>query len=184
MTPVQYQSISDLYALLSRLWLREVDQPLLNRMLDSQIAETLSVTQSSCDDDSIEALAVEYCRLFIGPKNHLPPFQSVWQTGQLQSEVTDSVRSFAEAVGIAETPNQEMPDHLGRQLEVMSQITKQLGNFESDEMKELATEYFRRHLTWPKKLLAAAERQSKSDFYRAMIGLTSEVLSSETEYWL
>lgn len=184
MTPVQYQSISDLYALLSRLWLREVDQQLLMRMLDSPVSQTLSVTEFSCDDDSIEALAVEYCQLFIGPKNHLPPFQSVWQTGQLQSEITDSVRSFAEAVGLPETPDQEMPDHLGRQLEVMSQITKHLGNFDSDEMKELATEYFRRHLTWPKKLLAAAGQRSESDFYNAMIGLTSEVLSSETEYWL
>ena len=186
MTPQQYQSISDLYSLLARLWVSEVDQELLRAIQGSPIADALQITPDfAADSGAIDQLAVQYCELFIGPRNHLPPYQSVWQEGQLQSQTSDSVRSFAAAIGQNEFPSDTMPDHLGVQLRIMSRITAMLSNDgdNDSELPKVASEFFARHLTWPDRLLAAAQKKAQSGFYQAMTKLTGDLLESEREYW-
>lgn len=187
MTPQQYQSISDLYSLLARLWINEVDKDLLLSIQDSPLAETLQIPNDfAADTVAIDQLAVEYCELFIGPREHLPPYQSVWQEGQLQSHITDSVRSFADAIGQRELPNDAMPDHLGVQLWIMSKITALLStNTDSkNELPNVAAEFFARHLTWPARLLNAAQSKATSGFYQAITKLTADLLESEKEHWV
>ncbi|NND99922.1 MAG: molecular chaperone TorD family protein [Pirellulaceae bacterium] len=183
----QYESLSNVYALLSRLWLTEVDADFLNAVIASPIAQTLNVTPDlAADPESIEQLATEYCRLFIGPVNHLPPFQSVWQQGQLQSSVTDSVKSFAQAIGFSDLADSTtLPDHLGIQLQIMSEIIRLFATEAEPprEYNELAQEFFHRHLTWPTSFLQTASARTDSDFYKAVIQLTTDLLESEQANW-
>ncbi len=84
--------------LLASVFAREPDQPLLDQLIarrdeltDALGSDPLNDLASDNADDTIEALAVEYCRLFIGPKGHLAPVESiVLGEGQLWGPSTES----------------------------------------------------------------------------------------------
>ena len=135
---------------------------------------------------AIEQLEVDYCQIFVGPKNHLPPFQSVWQTGQLSGKPIDSMRQLVDISGydIDNSPTGTMLDHLGLQLDVMGHILAQLAmsSPESDrwtDISRLANHFFATHLQWPKKLVATASTRATTDFYRSAILMTGGFLNSE-----
>lgn len=186
--PLELRSISNVYALLARLWLREVDQTFaaqLNQPPLLDAFESIGGLVPSCGE--LDNLAVQYCRWFIGPKDHLPPLQSVWHNGQLQSETTDSIRSFAAVLGYqtSDTNAGGMPDHLGIQLDIMAQAIRLAADCErSVEAREATAEFFRRHLTWPNELFERALQRNDSAFYRAIVGVTKEFLVSEHDVWI
>src|SRR5687767_950675 len=72
------------YLLLSRLYEREVDHQLWQALLDGElreVGETLGfklLSTAKPVDEVLEALAVDYCQLFIGPGGHRPAYQSIW----------------------------------------------------------------------------------------------------------
>ena len=187
-------ALSGIYGLLARLWIREVDAPLLVELSESPLRESFAqvdgVLPDPPFDQAAEILAVEFCQLFIGPTNHLPPFQSVWQTGQFQSQSSTSMKDFVEAVGydLGDGYKAIPLDHLGIQLDVMSHIARQCslaGHLEpqANQQREVLHAFFTRHLTWPTRLLDVAKSRAQSDFYRAMIGMTASFLQSEQDAW-
>ena len=95
------ESVATVYSLLARLWMQEVDAPLLKGMAEEPLLSALSQLGLSLPNESLEQLATEYCALFIGPKNALLPMQSVWQKTQLDSQSASSVAKFAELIGYA-----------------------------------------------------------------------------------
>ncbi|MGB7347582.1 MAG: molecular chaperone TorD family protein [Pirellulaceae bacterium] len=186
MSPQQHESIANVYGLLGQLWLQEVDETLLQTLCETSLGESLGISN---DNDSIDQLAVDYCALFVGPKNHLPPYQSVWQTGQLQSETSASVRAFDDALtGGAIIGQDAMADHLGWQLRFMSQLYQQLSCADdvatTEALAQMGNAFFGQHLMWPKQLLVRARAQAQTQFFRSMIGLTGDLLSSEQDFWI
>lgn len=173
---------SGVYALLSRIWLREIDVSFIEQLRDTPLGEAFrSAGGIVPPTEDIDELAAEYCRLFIGPKNHLPPFQSVWAQGTLQSEITNSVQTFADALRYQHDANDgsAMSDHLGMQLGIMSHALRLLGEAPTDEARmELVDEFYRRHLTWPYKLFASAKERCELEFYTSMIEMTESFLLS------
>jgi len=185
-------SVSGVYGLLARLWIHEVNAPLLVELSKPSFRELFAqvggVLPDPPFDHVAEQLAVEFCQLFIGPKDHLPPFQSIWQTGQFQSQAATSMRDFVETVGydLGDASNAIPLDHLGIQLDVMSHIARQCslaGDSEpqASHLREVFQSFFMRHLTWPSQLLNVAKNRAQSDFYRAMIGITASFLHSEQD---
>ena len=185
MTPDEHQSIANVYELLSRLWLREVDVELLDAIVASPLADELNVNaERASQTDLLNELATQYCALFIGPKDHLPPYQSVWQTGQLQSETTDSVRAYTEALRAADLIGQsEMADHLGHQMLVMSEIHRRLAKTDDNNLRDLGHEFFRTHLNWASPLIQAANDRTCSNFYQKVVALSGELLAAELISW-
>lgn len=178
------------YHLLARLWLREVDRSLLRELGSPSLRDSFLGAGGSlpvCDDiRTIEELEIDFCRLFVGPKNHLPPFQSVWQSGQFQSATTASMRSFIELVGypIDRLPSGMMADHFGVQLDVMGHILQQFSTWRSDpdgleQVLELANAFFTGHLLWAAELLSATLGRAATEFYRSSALLTRDFLNSE-----
>ena len=165
-------ALSGVYRLLGRLWLREVDQPLLNELASPPFASEFSTNGAN---ESLQDLSIDYCQLFIGPKDHLPPYQSVWQTGQFQSSTVVSMTDFVEVVGY-QPPDDAMFDHLGIQLDVMAHICSTSTATETTEIFEA---FFMRHLTWPTEFLQKAQTRAQTDFYRSVIRLTGEFLQSQ-----
>ena len=168
-----------MYRLLGRFWLREVDRELLRALRSPPLREAFTdaggVLPAGDDDGTIEQLAIDYCRLFIGPTGHLPPYQSVWQGGQLQGTTAASMARFIDVVryDTGRLPRGMMLDHLGVQLDVMGHILSQLttGQIEKD-LSALAATFFRTHLTWTADFLNIAPQRATTDFYRSTLALT------------
>ena len=179
---------SGLYRLLARLWLREVDTPLLERLSDGLLAEAFlaagGVLPAVVTGETVESLAVDYCQLFLGPSRHCPPYQSVWESGQFEGEAGTSVREFAEVVRY--DPEVALPggmvDHLGVQLDLMGHLLA--GEVEAEEgvVEEVAAAFYSAHLTWPKPLLATAQERAQTSFYRSMLALTGAFLETESRH--
>ena len=183
---------SGVYRLLGRLWLREIDQASLRELgtppLRDLFIQAGGILPASDDRDTVEQLAIDYCQLFVGPTAHLPPFQSVWESGQFQSGLTTSVQTFVEitAYPAESLPSGSMLDHLGIQLDVMGHIlalrSLDAVDEETDsEILELANAFLTRHLRWAGDLLKAAAGRATTEFYRSTIQLTRDFLNIETQ---
>ena len=185
-------SRSGLYHLLSRLWIREVDEKLLRQLLSSPLCESFTeaggiLPTSQNVSESVEQLAIEYCRLFVGPTDHLPPYQSVWQEGQFQGSMIGSMENFCAALGYDTSllGGSIMKDHLGIQLDVMGHILDLVSQrTHEDEFQHsllvFAQTFYQTHLTWATKLFDAASQKTTTDFYRSVVLLTQHFLASET----
>lgn len=181
---------SNVYALLGRLWVAEVDRVILRELKEPRFASDFTLVDNENEDAVVETLAAEYCALFIGPKNHFPPMQSVWQEGQLDSEITNSVKEFADAINYKPAksyPGTQM-DHLGIEMELMGRIVECIGRQKEDESHcqdthEFAGEFFRRHLTWTGRLFSTAIAHSDSVFYKSLLQTTRDFLQTQSEMW-
>ncbi|MCA9247377.1 MAG: molecular chaperone TorD family protein [Planctomycetales bacterium] len=180
-----------LYALLSRLWLREPDQALLELLQHGDVAEACQAVapelvaaagQATCDD-----LAVDFCRIWLGPTDHLPPFQSVWEGGQFGGQAATSMQPYLAMSGY--TPplefNTSMLDHLGVQLDWMRHWLEQFQGAQPEGAPEdfpatVQRAFFRKHLSWPHALLAQSESRADTSFYRAVVRLTRDFLARES----
>ena len=183
---------SSMYRLLGRIWLREIDRDFLSQLCSSPLREAFITAGGKLPaDDSgaaVEPLAIDYCQLFIGPSNHLPPYQSVWQAGQFNGKPTDSMRKFIDGCGydVTSLPRGVMLDHFGVQLGVMGHVLSKGAalkphSAEATVARDVAIHFFHAHLRWAPPLLEAAAVRAGSDFYRSTISLTEDFLRSEVE---
>ena len=181
---------STTYQLLARLWLREVDADLLRRLRGSPLREAFTAAGGVLPLGDgvvvIDELAVDYCQLFLGPSNHLPPVQSVWQAGQFHGTPIDSMRQFMDVCGYDASglPSGTMLDHLGVQLDMMGHILRHVTEQSSttdgrDDVADVANSFFATHLRWPADFLESAGRQAVTDFYRSVVSMTAAFLTSE-----
>jgi TorA maturation chaperone TorD len=186
-------ALADLYRLLSRLWIREVDGTLLARLSASPLREAIGKAggrpPTGDSAEVLEELQVDYCRLFIGPRDHLPPLQSVWQIGQLQGPLVVSMSAFVALLeaDAAEDADRPFIDHLGFQLEVMGRIVQRMATAteprQRDVLRDVARTFYLRHLSWPGPLLDAAERRAETAFYAGLMRMTRDLLQSEHAFW-
>ena len=171
------------YALFARLWMREVDEAFRREMFREPLAPALERVGLFLPMESNEELAIEYCRLFIGPKNALLPMQSVWQKTQLESQLATSVEKFAELIGYV-LPASSFWDHLGVQLDLMSHLVRAKASENQAEngfevAGEVADVFFRRHLSWAAPLLLATSQRAQVPLYRSLAQATQQFLRLE-----
>lgn len=173
--------LGQVYRLLARIWLRELDAPTLTALSSPPLRAAYEaaggIAPPASDPTTQDELAAEYCRLFVGPKQHLPPHQSVWQSGQFEGEATVSMRRWCEILGYGgavEEGGGLMPDHLGVQLDVLGYLLQQSAARPGDaaELKELMGAFRTAHLRWPKPLFAAVESRQPHPFYRGLVAVT------------
>jgi TorA maturation chaperone TorD len=137
-TEAQYRS--DIYGLLAALFRREITPDLLKQVKDSQFlgilpgqgAGDLEGFWQGDDDAVIEALAVEYARLFLGPGKHISPHESIHHTrpdgdwGRLWGGSTVEVKKFIESTGLSFAKEYKgLPDHIAAEFELMQALTRQ-----------------------------------------------------------
>ncbi|MGZ0163449.1 MAG: TorD/DmsD family molecular chaperone [Planctomycetales bacterium] len=177
---------TSVYRLLARLWAEEP-----GGLLAELAAEPLSSAWQQLggvipDHESEEVrstLDEDYCRLFVGPKEHLPPIQSVWEGGELDTAVTTSLREFDSIIGF------ELPwsfavidDHLGNELWAMGQILSKTDGLPPDQVSvadDLARVFFTGHLSWAERLLDAVVSRESVQFYGTLATITQQFLSDE-----
>ena len=174
------------YQLLARLWAEEPGtllEQLRSEPLSSAWEQLGGFVPEQDSDGTYSSLDEDYCRLFVGPKEHLPPIQSVWVSGELDTGVTSSLREFNTVVGFEEPWNFAIiPDHLGNELWAMSQILRKSDGLAADDRAaahDLASQFFRGHLNWTDRLLAAVIDREGDQFYGTVASVTHEFLRDE-----
>ena len=183
---------ANVYRLLARLWMREVDLPLLQALTTTTLRDTFvgagGALPDAINQATVDELAIDYCRLLIGPTGHLPPYQSVWQSGQLQSQTVTSMQTFIEITGYQPTTESSLtlPDHLALQLDLASHIAEQFQHADRNTpdfatLDDLRRTYFATHLQWPSEFLQAVASRSGTAFYRSLASLTASFLQQEAE---
>ena len=187
-----FEAISCVYRLLSRLLIAEVDIDFLGShpsSLRESFAQIGGWLPTSVDAQTIEELSGDYCQLFVGPSGHFPPYQSVWQDGQFQGDSTVSMEKYCKIArftpsGIAE---RLMLDHLGIQMKLMGHILEQISTVGSPTDRESIVEFAgcfsNAHLQWPEPMLRSAEEASQTLFYQSNLKLIRRFLGSEAEFW-
>lgn len=177
---------ASVYQLLARLWAEEPGD-LLTELAAEPLAAAWRQIGGCVPDHSSEIvrslLDEEYCRLFIGPKGHLPPIQSVWASGELDTGVTASLREFDSIIGFDEPWEFSIiPDHLGNELWAMSQILLKSSGLRTDELavaEDLAGQFFSGHLNWSGDFLNAVIEREGDRFYGTLSTVTQRFLNDE-----
>ena len=181
-------AVAGTYRLLSRLWLREVDQELAHTLNAEPLRSAYLGVGGALPPTKpapLECLAQDFCQLFLGPSNHLPAVQSVWCAGIFQSKAVDSMQSFLQILRLEN--RHPIVDHLGFQLYVMSVAVQYVATARPGanlETTEVAGAFFTNHLSWPSQLIESAHDQAKSGFYASVMDVTANFLCQESEHWV
>jgi len=176
---------SAVYGLLGRLWVREIDEVTCQQLVSGELGELLKGfggALGTLDPANLDELSVDYCRSFIGPREHVSLLQSVATGGLLNGPPVDSMRDYLQYVNVPQTERQ-MLDHFGFQLLVMSAILA--FEVEGEELEQirrgLASSFFRDHIMWARQLFERASQRAGTEFYRSMIELTHDFIESELD---
>jgi TorA maturation chaperone TorD len=170
------------YGLLGRLWLTEVDQSFLD-MLDSDADFQQAIMAVGCDlselvDKStvLARLAEDFCQLFLGPTNHLPPYQSVWIDGHFAGQHSVEMRKWCDIANVNVNLATIEADQLGVQLTVMARIVEA-------EQHDAEEHFFRHHLSWTRPLTKLAADHASTTFYGSIAKVTAGYLESEAKHF-
>jgi len=166
--------------LLGRLWLQEVTAETIEAMqaesFRADYEELGGFIPANADASTVEALAIEYCELLIGPRDQISPVQSVWTDNQLQSETSSSMHRFFEL--LPSFKNREgLPDHIGVQLEFVGDLLTQ----PDSAVAEILTLFIEKHLRWTQGLLDEVVRRTHSEFYRGLAVVTAALIQVLSE---
>ena len=156
--------------LFASVFAREVDEDLLREIAARRPALEEALGSDPLSDlppgevsARIETLAVEYCRLFIGPRGHMPPVESIARgEGCFWGPATGAVVSFYRLSGVRPSEQQRMlPDHVSMELDCLATLEEQ---DRTDEARAFAHEHL---LQWLPQLSRHVEERAALAFYPA-----------------
>lgn len=163
----------DVYALASRLLAREVDAPLHRRLVDAGLAEP---------QDTVEDLAVEYCRLFVGPGPVCLPYASAQRgallRGRPEQRFLDFLARHDLDVVLDQETNLLARDHLAVELAVLAHLYSRA--LDAPEVWDLLRTLLAEHLLpWGLELAEVLAGTARHDPYRTLGALLAQLLRAE-----
>lgn len=197
------KSRSEVYGLLTAVFrvgpteafIKELRSPRLSGVFSDMDVELGEAFYSDPEFDVVEALVLEFTRLFIGPGPHISAHESIFtvvdsSSGGLWGTKTVEVKKFIEATGLNYEPQfTGLPDHISVELEFMQKMTE----WESEKwMQEdrKSAEYclsaqrmfLEQHLLcWVSKFCDEIMDQAELPFYKAMAELTENYMAFERQ---
>lgn len=159
--------------------------------IDPALAAQVEPLGAAFDADDLQALRVDYTRLFLGPEGALAhPYGSVWlgDTQSLVQESTLAVGALYEAHGFALADDfSDLPDHVAVELEFLyTQLFREAVARRDGQTEQLiAARAARRALLdahlgrWMPPFAAAIERGAGTTFYRALAGTARAFIAGE-----
>ena len=164
--------------LLGSCWMKEMTHeslsalgsdgsPELREALKKLEWEIPEPTDSDARDGVIEELAIDYCRLLIGPKGHLSPVESVWVTDQFQSETVSAMQAFFDLLPGYQPPI-SLHDHIGVQLDYAGNLLIAAGKSGEPEAFDPVLAFCGSRLGWIDGLLRGISSLAQTDFYRGL----------------
>jgi len=191
---------STIYGFISALFLKEPTPEVIKKIREKKaifkdFSLELGVEMGDKGEKELaEELAVEYTRLLIGPKDHIPPYESVHaaEGGSLWGDSTVKVSKFYKRCGYELAPEHSIPDHIGIELELMQHLVeKERESLRRGDPKlasryaVLQKEFLENHLlNWAPGFCKKIEKAAEHPFYIGIARLTREFLSAEFEgFW-
>lgn len=166
----------ELYLLVARLFRDEVDAPLYRQLLATQSAALPWLEPALTElpeARALEALAVEYCRLFIGPNPVCPPFASVARGEALlggRARATLDELLAAHDLAIDADARIASPDHIAVVYALLAELS------DRDAIRECLR---RLVLPWVPQWLATLERETARTLFRTLARLATALIEEE-----
>jgi len=195
-----FQKRAGLYNLLSRLYEREVDEPLLEQILSiSQSAgngnmlppDFAAQAASNGAEQTTQELAAEFTALFIGGRRNrrVFPYESVYTSAErlLMQDARDEVAAIYQDAQISRREDfREPEDHLALELAYMAHLNTQASQaVEAEAVQhaiDLQLSFYRRHLmVWAPEFCADLKKATRSAFYAWLAEFTNDFLAAEDE---
>lgn len=163
---------------------------LLSVLAPDAAAPAIEAAQISAGQ-SLEALAVEHARLFLGPFQLVaPPYGSYYLEDKktVMGDSTAAAEAFYRSCGLhLATDFHELPDHISVELEFMSYLVftqrQAEANGNSDESRRFAAlqlEFLSKFLMpWLEPFTAAVINDGEAPFYQAIARCTAAFVNSE-----
>ncbi len=196
------------YAMLARLYRREVDQELLD-----ELKQTLFPARTGCEEadrgyyaiarylsntweNTLNELASDYVRTFVGHGNDAMsaayPFESVYTSEKhlMMQDSRDEVRAVYLSCGLDKSDSwREGEDHIALELEFMATLASRTagalraGNAETAaNLLETQQAFLSDHLApWVPAMCQAMLHFSKTDFYQGLAALTEGFLHTDDQ---
>ena len=125
--PLEATARRDLYALTARLFAAEVDVALYRALAAQDALGLIDAELSTMGEErALEALAVEFCRLFIGPQPLCVPYASAYRgEALLGGRARTRLEAFLHRVGFtfdAVAMRIASPDHVAVELAVLAHL--------------------------------------------------------------
>lgn len=194
----------NLYRFLSRLYRFEVDESMLTQMKAMKFPVQCSETElsegyqmlkeylKSCTSDSLNDLAVDYAKVFLGAgiakDSAAFPYESVYTSKKriIMQEAQDQVKVIYSAKGLSKEDKRPelFEDHIALELEFMAflcQETKCMFDTENESgilssLKE-EMDFLKQHLlNWICKFCADVEKYADTEFYKGIGKITNGYL--------
>lgn len=152
--------------------------------LDPALADQARKVAAAFEAEELQALLVDYTRLFLGPVQPVaPPYGSCWLSGEtdLMQESTLHVEAMYRQAGFEiDEAFHELPDHVSVELEYLYLLTFKLNSAHRDgrtdrfdEWASLRARFLTEHLgRWVKPFAAAVRSGAETAFYRELAALT------------
>ena len=194
---------SALYAVLARSFGAEPTDAVVAMLREPDtraLLANMGVDVPEVSDELLEALVSEYTRLFLGPGEHIPPYESVFTGGaksfshgfgEMHSESYFKVRAAYSTAGASNTAAfTDLEDHLGAELDFMrllsfreSQAWKKRLAAEAAGLREQQLDFLSKHPgKWIGKFAKLTIEATQIPFYGQMAALARDFLKSEIKF--
>jgi TorA maturation chaperone TorD len=177
--PLEVTARRDLYALTARLFAAEVDVALYRALAAQDALGLIDVELSALGEKrALEALAVEFCRLFIGPQPLCIPYASAHRgEALLGGRARTRLETFLHRVGFpfdAVAMRLASPDHLAVELAVLAHL------YTWTDTATAIHEFLCDHvLPWAPEYCEQVATTAALDFYRTTARLVAALLAEE-----
>lgn len=188
---------SNIYGLLSLIYRKEPNVVLVRELRKPEFIQTLAdlgvsankKSTTDTDGQNVHDLSLEYTRLFLGPGEHISPYESVHRkdgTGSLWGDTTTRVKRFIESTGLQFREDYAgIPDHISIELEFMQKLTQEESRAWQKKDHDLAVrcltfekKFVNEHLNeWIPEFCYKVAKESKNSFYKQIAKLTKKFLN-------
>jgi len=194
---LELEAAAAMYRFLARAFLEEPTTAVLTQLQSGEQGQLLKAMGYDFLDgldgyapaEQEEMLAVEYCRLFIGPGQHISPHEGrILGEDQHWGERTASVyAAYREAGFDLERNVHEMPDHVGVQFSFVAQLIesemdcrRQGRQNDAVRFRKQKHGFLKDHLArWIPSLAQEVAERSELGFYKNLAFLTRDWMDSE-----
>jgi TorA maturation chaperone TorD len=163
------------------------------RRIDPELAESARKLGEAFAAHDLQALVIDYTRLFLGPVQPLArPCGSQWLSGEAtvaQDTTMALLELYQEAGFEVDETFQELPDHVAVELEFLYLLTLKRNEAERAGYAEVVAAWellrgmlLREHLgAWVGRFAAAVKSGAQTGFYRQLADLTERFVRMEME---
>lgn len=163
-----------IYRFLQRLFL-EPDEELI-AFLSAKSDDLKDIGIEIDDSLNLEALQSEYTRLFLGPKGHLPPYESVFLEGRFWGDRANDIKDYLRNIGLELEEGFTMPpDHIAIEFEILEKILSS----EDIKINALYMDFFEKHIVWILDFLTRLIPKTDLNFYKTSFAFSKVFLKEE-----